>query len=52
MIFADLTNILVAVDGFIGFGLGYLVAWFIYRRRPPNRRYTVDLTIRERNAEN
>lgn len=51
MIFAALSDVLIAVDGFVGFGLGFLVAWFIYRRRPPNRKYTVDLTIREANGE-
>jgi hypothetical protein len=45
MILASVTTFLAAVDGFVGFGLGLFVGWWLWRHRPPDRKYSVDLTI-------
>jgi hypothetical protein len=46
MILASLTDVLAAVDGFVGFGLGIAASWIYWRRRP--REYTVNITIDDR----
>jgi hypothetical protein len=51
VIIATLTEVLAAVDGFVGFGLGLFVGWWLWRHRPPDRRYHVDLHLHKDQPE-
>jgi hypothetical protein len=43
-------DFLVAIDGFVGFGLGLLVGWLRWRHRPADRHYSLDITVDDRRS--
>lgn len=47
MILGSLYDILVWADGVGGFLLGLLAGWWLWRHRPPDRRYSIDLVVRK-----